>query len=108
MATGEIAMIPSEVGSWWGTNPVTRQQEEIGVVVRGADGELILGECKWNSAPIDASVLGTLRRRAVLLDGGEDAELVLFSKSGFEDECRARASRTGNVRLVTLGEMFER
>lgn len=107
MAAGEIPVIPAEVGTWWGTNPGTRHAEEIDVVVRGADGELILGECKWNNTPVDVSVLGTLRRRAALLDGGEDAELMIFSKSGFEDECRERAERAGNVRLVTLGEMFE-
>lgn len=108
MASSEINVIPSEVGTWWGTNPATHQEEEIDVVVRGVDGELILGECKWNNAPVDASVLGTLRRRAGLFDGGEDAALMVFSKSGFEDECRERAERMGNVRLVTLDEMFGR
>lgn len=105
MATGELSLIPAEIGSWWGTNPVTRQEEEIDVVVRGVDGELVLGECKWNDALVDASVVGTLRRRAALFAGGENARLYVFAKRGFEEECRKRAE---DVRLVTLDEMFER
>ena len=74
-ASGEIKTIPLEVGSWWGTNPSTREQEEIDVVLRGADGDVVVGECKWNNAPVDASVLGRLKKRASLIDGGEGAEL---------------------------------
>lgn len=105
-ASGEIKTIPLEVGSWWGTNPSTREQEEIDVVLRGADGDVVVGECKWKNAPVDASVLGRLKKRASLIDGGESAELYLFSKSGFEDECRERARQAGNVHLVTAKEMF--
>lgn len=105
-ASGELGLIPSEVGSWWGTNPATRREEEVDIVMRGVDGELILGECKWNNAPVDASVLGTLRRRATLLEGGENAVLYLFAKEGFEDECRERACDVGNVHLVAVDEMF--
>lgn len=105
-ASGEIKTIPLEVGSWWGTNPSTREQEEIDVVLRGDDGDVVVGECKWNNAPVDASVLGRLKKRASLIDGGESAELYLFSKSGFEDECRERARQAGNVHLVTAKEMF--
>lgn len=107
-AGGGLGVIPVEVGSWWGTNPVTRHEEEVDIVVRGVDGELVLGECKWNNAPVDASVLGTLRRRAALFEDGEDAQLYLFARNGFDETCRERAERAGNVRLVTLDEMFER
>lgn len=103
---GCLPLLPVEVGRWWGTNPRERREEEIDVVVRGADGELVLGECKWNSRPVDASVIGVLRRRAELLPGGGDAQLFVFSKSGFEEECRARAAEVGNVRLVTAEEML--
>lgn len=103
---GRLDVLPLEVGRWWGTNPAERCEEEIDVVLSGVDGELILGECKWNNRPVDASVLGVLKRRAELLPGGKDARLFLFSKSGFERECRERALADGNVRLVDAGEML--
>ncbi|WP_204793452.1 ATP-binding protein [Olsenella profusa] len=106
VAGGELDMIPVEMGSWWGTNPVTRQEEEVDVVVRGVDGELVIGECKWNNAPVDASVLGTLRRRAALFGGGENTQLYLFARNGFDEACRERARRAPDVHLVALGEMF--
>lgn len=103
---GRLDVLPLEVGRWWGTNPVERCEEEIDVVLSGVDGELILGECKWSNRSVDASVLDVLKRRAELLPGGGDAQLFLFSKSGFEWECRERALVDDNVRLVDVGEML--
>ena len=98
-----LDVAPLEVRRWWGTNPVERCEEEIDIVLSGVDGELILGECKWNNRSVDASVLGVLKRRTELLPGGRDAQLFLFSKSGFERERRQRALADGNVRLVDVG-----
>ena len=105
MAAGKIDVIPLGVGTWWGTNPQTKREEEIDVVVQGAH-ELLLGECKWTDSPVDSSVLGTLRRRASLLNDDGDVRLFLFSKSGFETECVQRASTSDGATLVTVGEMF--
>jgi hypothetical protein len=69
------------------------------------DDELVAGECKW---PTGSDVLGTLANRAELVCGGASRTLLfLFSKTGFTDECKADALRLGNVRLVTVDEMFE-
>lgn len=106
MASGAIRMIPLGVGRWWGTNPRTHKEEEIDVVAQGPNN-LVLGECKWQDAPVEASVLGTLRRRASLLDEESTALLYVFAKSGFEDQCRARAADDERVSLVTLAEMLE-
>ena len=104
MASGRIDLLPEEIGTWWGTNPESHQEEEIDIVARGS-GRLLLGECKWNNSPVDSSVLGTLRRRAALLSSEEDLSLYVFSKTGFEPDCVERA-RADGVRLVTIGEMF--
>jgi hypothetical protein len=40
-------------------------------------------------------------------DGASRTLLFLFSKPGFTDECKADVLRRGNVRLVTVDEMFE-
>lgn len=107
MRDGAMDVIPLAVGSWWGTDPQERREEEIDVVVEGADGELVLGECKWNREPVDSSVPGVLKRRSALVSGGSDVQLMLFSKSGFDEELVRRAGQEGNVRLVDVWEMFE-
>ena len=75
---GRLDLLLLEVGRWWEANPVERCEEEVDVVLSGADGELILRDCKWNNRPVDANVLGVLKRRAELLPGGNHARLFLF------------------------------
>ena len=96
---------PKSLGSWWGTNPQTRQQEEIDIVLEGADGELVIGECKWRNEPVDVDVLDTLVRRGVLLGAPID-RYYLFSKTSFSAACQTKATGMGNVELVALEGMF--
>jgi hypothetical protein len=80
----------------------------VDVAAIGLDGELVAGECKWESRPTGSDVLGTLANRAELVnESATSTILFLFSKSGFTEECRADALRRGNVHLVTVEEMFE-
>ena len=107
MASGEIDMVPSAVGSWWGTDPAIREQVDVDVVATGVDGELFAGECKWTSDPVDVGVLETLRHRVGLVaDRLPRVEFALFSRSGFTRGCEREAAQAGNVRLVTPADMF--
>lgn len=101
-----IDILPQEIGSWWGTDPRSRKQEEIDVVARSIDGELLLGECKWRNEAVDVDVLDKLAERAGLFTATEK-QLYLFAKAGFTNACRTKAKRMGNVRLVGLEEMLE-
>ncbi len=107
MANGAIDILPRAIGSWWGTDPARRERTDVDVVVKGLDGELLVGECKWETAPVGSDVIGVLAGRAGLVDANAtDVRLALFSKSGFTDECEAEAHRRGNVQLVNVEEMF--
>jgi AAA+ ATPase superfamily predicted ATPase len=107
MTSGDVPVLPLEVGRWWGTDPRRREMVDVDVAAVGLDGELVAGECKWEARPTGSDVLGTLANRAELVCGGVSRTLLfLFSKSGFTDECKAAALRRGNVRLVTVDEMF--
>lgn len=108
-ATGQISFIPAGIGSWWGNDPTRKEQAEVDVVVTGINKELILGECKWQNSPVGTDVLQLLEHRSSFLADRETKTLYLylFSKSGFTDECQSRAEQLGNVRLITLEEMFE-
>lgn len=107
MTSGEINILPKAVGSWWGTDPARHERTDVDVVARGLDGELLVGECKWESAPVGSDVTGLLAGRAGLIDeDAKDVRLMVFSKSGFTSECEADARRRGNVQLVEVSEMF--
>ncbi len=106
MRAGAIPILPRRLGSWWGSDPATKQAEEIDVVIEGSEGELIVGECKWRNEKVDADVLATLVRRATLLERPIDAYYV-FSRSGFTAACSKEAAARGNVRLLTVDEMFD-
>ena len=102
---GRLGLLPKEIGSWWGTDPRTRNQEEIDIVLEGSDGELVFGECKWKSRPVDVDVLDKLLERSSLLSGSSRS-FFLFSKSGFTKSCVEAAKSRGDIRLVTPEEMF--
>ena len=104
-AEGRLGLLPKEIGSWWGTDPRTRNQEEIDIVLEGSDGELVFGECKWKSRPVDVDVLDKLLERSSLLSGSSRS-FFLFSKSGFTKSCVEAAQGRSDIRLVTPEDMF--
>lgn len=111
MAHGDIALMPKEVGSWWGT-PARNQPEEVNIVASGVsplDGSsaMLIGECKWRNELVGTSVLDKLQERARYVPGTiAQTPLYLFSKSGFTEGLVRAAQEQGNVRLRTVSEMF--
>ncbi|WP_139651911.1 ATP-binding protein [Raoultibacter phocaeensis] len=92
-----------DIGRWWGTDSVRREQAEIDIVALGDEGEVLFAECKWREKPTDADVLETLEHRSQLIPADKRL-LFVFSKSGFTEACRARADAIGAT-LVSLDEM---
>ena len=90
------------VGKWWGTNPVTKSQEELDIVGI-TDDKILLGECKWRNAPVDVSVLHKLLERGTLF-WQEQKYYYIFSKKGFTEEAYAYG-RAHNIKLVSFEEM---
>lgn len=107
LARGEFGMLPSRIGSWWGTDPIAHEQVDVDVAAVGADGELVCGECKWTSDPVTADAIETLAHRAhLVMEDPRSTQLVMFSKSGFANSALREAERRGNVRLVEAKDMF--
>jgi AAA+ ATPase superfamily predicted ATPase len=86
MLSGKCEVNFSELGRWWGTNPKTRQQEEIDIM--GADQDTALfAECKWKNTDVDENVLDTLMERGELFSYRKK-HYYLFSKTDFTEGCR--------------------
>ena len=86
---------PLRLGRWW-----TRDgRHEVDVVVRGLNGELFLGECKWGA--VTGADLRALRERGRLIAGEiggvSQVHYGLFSGADEKDEAVSRAVEGGEL-----------
>lgn len=104
----EIPFLVSEVGSWWGNNPLIKnssaQAEEVDIIGIGLDEkDLLVGECKWQNKPVDYSVAEKLIYRSGFFPYHNKA-LFIFSKMGFTDSLIEYASMN-NLNLIKFCDM---
>jgi len=97
---GNLPILFTQIGRWWGTDPESREQIEIDLVANdGAD--YLICECKWKNEKLDLAVLRQLQKKAdVFKKKRGDTWFVLFSKSGFTDAVLAEAAADERVILV--------
>lgn len=79
-ANGELPILFTSIGRWWGTNPVTHRQEEIDMVAK--DGkDYLFCECKWRNEKLDLPVFKDLKAKADVIGSKRNhTYFVLFSK----------------------------
>lgn len=88
----------SDLSVWW------RASDELEIVGHDNGVVVLAAEAKWRNDNVDLDVLHTLQRRVALLPKvAPDAQLVLFSKSGFTPQ--VEAARTPYVLLLTLDDL---
>lgn len=105
-ARGELPILFTSIGRWWGSNPVSRSQEEIDLVA-GDGKDYLLCECKWHNEKLDASVLRGLKAKAEVFGGKrKQTYFALFSKSGFTDALLEEAEKDSSILLVDLDEIM--
>ena len=92
-----------EVGTWWGTDPISRTKEEIDIAALG-NGYITLCECKYRSEPVNGDVIDTLVRRSKLVKNNLPRKLKIFSKSGYTDGAIIKA-KSENIELYTLDDV---
>ena len=105
-AMGELPILFTSIGRWWGTNPVTHGQEEIDLIAN--DGkDYIFGECKWRNEKLDLSVLRELKAKADIFSKNRNSTYyMLFSKSGFTEAVINEAKSDSSIMLVDLDEIM--
>lgn len=105
-SAGELPILFTEIGRWWGADKRTQSQAEIDLVAQDGDS-IILGECKWRNELLDLSVLEKLKSRTSLFNcDPNNAYFALFSKSGFTDSVRNEAVKDSHIMLYSLSDMF--
>lgn len=106
-AKGELPILFSSIGRWWGTNPVTHGQEEIDLVAN--DGkDYIFGDCKWRNEKLDLSVLRELKAKAdIFTMNRNNTYYIFFSKSGFTETVINEAKLDSSIMLVDLADIMK-
>ena len=107
-ARGELPILFTSIGRWWGTDSATRTQVEIDLIAN--DGkEYLIGECKWRKEKLDMAVLQALKEKADTFRKNRDRTwFVLFSKSGFTQAVIEEAKKDDTVILVDLNNLMMR
>lgn len=98
-----------DANRWWGSDPYTKQQEEIDIIGISTNGKIgLFCECKYTNEPVSMEHLQTLKYRANLVHGIQEQRFALFSKSGFTDALRKKADESDSViNLITLEEIYK-
>ena len=104
---GELPILFTSIGRWWGTDAKTRQQAEIDLIAKD-ESDCLICECKWRNELLDYSVLDDLRRKADVYSSHRGKTYyVLFSKSGFTQAVWEAAEHDGNIMLVSLEDIMK-
>jgi AAA+ ATPase superfamily predicted ATPase len=102
---GDIPILFDKIGSWWGTNNLTKSEEEIDIMASSEDG-LIFGECKFKNEPVGIKEYERLKEKSELFKS-ENKYYYLFSKSGFKDSLIDYGKEIENLFLVDIDELFK-
>lgn len=106
-ALNNLPINATNFGKWWGTDNSKKQQAEIDIVASDFDGNMIFGECKWRSDPMEADEIDKLIYRSTLVKQKENCKLMFyfFSKSGFSEAAIQKADEKNNCKLIDLSIM---
>ena len=103
---GELPVLFTKIGRWWGTDPEKRKETEIDLIAEDGEDYLIC-ECKWRNELTDRRVYEELKQKAdVFRKRRHDTWYVLFSKSGFSSGLIQEARNDPRLLLVTLEELL--
>lgn len=104
---GQLPILFTTIGRWWGSDPVERGQVEIDLIARDGN-DYIACECKWRNEKTGLSVLHELQRKMdVFSKSRGQTWYYLFAKSGFTDAVLKEAENNEKVVLVALNDLFE-
>ena len=101
---GNLPIDFTDMGRWWGNDPVKKEQTEIDILADNEENEAIFAECKWRNENVGEAELKDLQHQSTLFHYKRNV-LVLFSKSGFTDGCRKLAEEMKDVLLISYDEM---
>lgn len=104
----------SELGEWWGTDPVKKKEAQLDIVGTGISAgnssegmNYIIGSCKYRNEIIGTDELALIENYASLFTHNRDkCFYYLFSKSGFTKGLKEKQA-SGEAALFTLEDIYK-
>ncbi len=104
---GALPIAATSVGSWWGTNPVLREQDDIDVLAADTSGKrLLIAECKYRESFDENAAFAKLEARRGLVKGYETVAEFLFSKRALSEATRASIEHDPRRTCIDLEKMY--
>ena len=104
---GDLPLLFTDIGRWWGTDPATRTQTEIDLVAKDGSN-LLFCECKWRNRPTDIDVLSQLQRKAdIFRKQRGETWFGLFSLGGFTPAVCQAAEEDPHILLWELPDLIQ-
>ena len=101
-----LPFIPVQLGKWWGTNPVLRQQDDIDILAIDKTGhEGIFCECKYRNRPMPMEEYDDLVTATAAFPQITKKHLLFFSKGGYTKPVIERAQKEG-TQLLGIEDLF--
>ena len=104
----ELPFVPLRFGKWWGTDPQTKEQTDIDIVMDNEpEKRLLLGECKWRNHVNETETIRTLKNRKRLIQGDyQDCQYYLFTKKPVSEGTRKKTEEDPTLHVVDSETMF--
>ncbi len=106
-AAGELPLLASSFGRWWGTDPREKAETDIDLIAADVQSKSILiGECKWRNSFDESKAIGLLEYRSLLIKGYPNRTYCLFTKEPVSEATHKKAAARDDLRLVSADEML--
>jgi AAA+ ATPase superfamily predicted ATPase len=93
----------NKTGSWW-----YKEAEIELVALNEREDQILFGECKWRSKPVEKPLLDKLEQKAENVqwrNKDREENFVLFSKNGFTEKLKKKADGRKDLILYTLEQV---
>ena len=105
--SGQLAFVPSRIGSYWHNDLNADTEIDVAAVDR-QNKRLFIGECKYHQKPVDLPVLTALQQKVAastdlqnsFIRQGYQVLYGLFSKSGFTQRMLDQAEGRDDILLI--------
>lgn len=101
--TSELPFIPSSLGKWWGTNKITKSEDNIDILGIDKDNYLFC-ECKFKNELFDIKEFNDLINISNLFTKANNKYYYFFVKSSYKDNVKELA-KNYNCKLIDINMM---
>jgi AAA+ ATPase superfamily predicted ATPase len=96
--TGRAPVAFNRAGRWWGSYEGSREEFELDIIASDGGGAIFCA-CEWAEDPMDSHSLEALVEKSAQFQY-KDKHYYLFSKAGFTENTKKRASQSGQITLA--------